>query len=396
MLLNRTTVRNVNQALKDVNIFDWEGDFKPMARHALKEILEANMEEEMCEYIGLSYYERGEDRLDYRNGSYIRHLVCEIGDLVLNVPRTRKGGFYPSVLDAYKRRHRTIDKVLLACFVLGLSTRKAAGVLTPMLGESISASTVSRIAKCLDKEVQKYHNRPLEDEYRFLFFDGVVLKHRGIAKLHRRPLLCAYGITYGGICEMIDFRSSHGESPDAWEGFLNDLYRRGLTGEHCELIITDGCKGLHNALELVYSHIERQHCWAHKVRNVLDKVKKRDHKVVKKALHKIQYSSCRKEAVKAYWRFAKKWRVTYPGAVKCLEKDIDNLLVFFSINNDVLWRKLRTTNVIERSFREVRRRTRPMGVFTNRYSVERIVFAVFHHLNVNWKNNPIKEFTHNS
>ena len=84
------------------------------------------MEKEMCDYIGLEAYERGGERSDYRNGSWTRHLLCEIGDLTLQVPRTRNKGFYPSVLDAYKRRHRSIDGVILACFVLGLSTRKAA------------------------------------------------------------------------------------------------------------------------------------------------------------------------------------------------------------------------------------------------------------------------------
>ena len=88
------------------------------------------------------------------------------------------------------------------------------------------------------------------------------------------------------------------------------------------------------------------------------------------------------------------WRSIYPNAVKCLETDIEDLLTFFHIKEDKLWSKIRTTNAIERAFREIRRRTRPIGVFTNRESVERIVFAVFHHLNVNWENNPLKEFTH--
>lgn len=396
MLLHTATVRNVNRALKEVNAFQWEGDFKPMARQALKEILEGRMEEEMCEYIGLAPYERGDERLDYRNGSYIRHLVCEIGDLVLEVPRSRRGGFYPSVLEAYKRRGKSIDEVILGCFVLGLSTRKAAEVLGPMIGERISGSTVSRIGKCLDKEVERYHNRPLKDKYRFLFFDGVVLKHKGIGKVHKRVLLCAYGITHDGRCEMIDFRCSYGESQSAWEGLLADLHRRGLIGDSCELIITDGGKGLHNALELVYPKIPRQRCWAHKTRNILDKVRKKDQALIKKYLHRIAYSRNRREATKAYWDFAKRWRAIYPRAVKCLEADIDDLMTFLDIKESILWSKIRTTNAIERAFREIRRRTRPMGVFTNKQSVERIVYAVFHHLNTKWENKPLKEFTHNS
>jgi len=391
-MLHRVTVRNVNRALKEVNCFQWEGDLKPLAKKALKEILEDWMEEELCDYIGVGAYERGDNRLDYRNGSYMRHLLCEIGDLTLCVPRTRNKGFYPSVLDAYKRRHRCIDEVILACFVLGLSTRKAAKVLGPMLGETISASTVSSIARCLDKEVERYHNRPLQDKYRFIFFDGVVLKNKGVAKVQRRPLLCAYGITPKGICEIIDFKSAQGESQEAWEGFLNDLYKRGITGANCELIITDGGKGLHTALEFVYPKIPRQRCWAHKVRNVLDKVRKKDWDLVKKTLQKVPYAKNRREAVNAYWSFANKWRVIYPNAVKCLETDIEDLLTFFNIKENILMSKIRTTNAIERAFREIKRRTRPIGVFTNRESVERIVFAVFHYLNVNWENHPLKKF----
>ena len=394
-MLHKATVRNVNRALKEVNCFQWEGEFKLKAKEALKKLMEDRMEEEIVQYIGVESYQRDDKRSDYRNGSWTRSLLSEIGDLTLQVPRTRNKGFYPSVLDAYKRRHRNIDKVILACFVLGLSTRKAAKVLAPIIGESISASTVSNIAKSLAQEVERYHNRPLQDKYRFLFFDGVVLKNKGAAKVQRRPLLCAYGITHEGICEMIDFHSSQGESREAWEGFLNDLYKRGIFGKNCELIITDGGKGLHSALEYVYPKILKQRCWAHKTRNILDKVKKKDWEIVKKTLRKIPYAKNRREATKAYWDFADKWRRNYPNAVKCLETDIEDLLTFFHIKEDRLWSKIRTTNAIERTFREVRRRTRPIGVFTNRESVERIVFAVFHHLNVNWENNPLKEFTDN-
>lgn len=229
-------------------------------------------------------------------------VLCEIGDLILEVTRTRNKGFFPSVLDAYKRRHKNIDQVILACFVLGLSTRKAAKVLAPMIGETISAGTVSRIAKSLDKEVERYHDRQLEDRYRFLFFDGVVLKNKGAAKgRNHLPLLCAYGITHKGVCEIIDFHSSQGESIEAWEGFLNDLYKRGIKGANCELIITDGGKGLHSALEYVYPKILKQRCWAHKTRNILDKVRKKDWDVVKKTLQRIPYAKNRREATKAYW-----------------------------------------------------------------------------------------------
>jgi putative transposase len=395
MLLKQATVRNVSRALKEINAFESEGDFKPKARQALKEIIEKRLEDEMTEYLGLSRYEHAADRPDYRNGKYIRHLLTEMGDIELLVPRSRKGKFPTKLFERYARRCRSVDKVLLACFCLGLSTRKAASVLAPVLEEKVSASTISRIARDLDKEVKLYHGREFEDRYQYLFFDGVVLKSKGAAKVQKKILLCAFGITVEGGQEMIDFYPAASESQACWEAFLRDLYQRGLKGNPCDLIATDGGTGLHAALQIVYPKVVVQRCWAHKTRNVLDKVKKKDQLAVKKALNRISHGAHHREATEAYWRLASRWRKTYPRAVACIEKDLDQLLSFFQIKNPDLWSRLRTTNLIERSFREVRRRTRPMGVMAHTQSVQRIVFAVFHHLNGNWSQRTLK-FTHNS
>jgi putative transposase len=395
MLLDQATPRNVTRALREVNGFEWEGDFKPMARQALKQLLEKRLEEEMAEYLGLSRYEHAADRHDYRNGHYVRHLLSEMGDIEVLVPRRRKGRFPTKLFERYARRCRSVDKVLLACFCLGLSTRKAASVLAPVLGERVSASTISRIARDLDQEVKRYPGRELEDRYRYLFFDGVVLKSKGALKVQKKILLCAFGITVDGCHEMIDFYPAASESGACWEAFLGELYQRGLKGSRCELMATDGGTGLHQALQIVYPQTLLQRCWAHKTRNVLDKVKKKDQPAVKKALNRISHAANHREASAAYWSFASQYRKAYPRAVACVEKDFDQLLSFFQIKNSQLWSRLRTTNLIERAFREVRRRTRPMGVMAHTQSLQRIVFAVFHHLNKNWTQQPLK-FTHKS
>jgi putative transposase len=395
MLLEQATQRNVSRALEEINGFQWEGDFKPMARQALKRLVEERLEEEMAEYLGLSRYEHAADRHDYRNGHYVRHLLSEMGDLELLVPRSRKGRFPSKLFERYARRCRSVDKVLLACFCLGLSTRKAAAVLAPVLGEKVSASTISRIARDLDQEVHLYHGRELGDKYQYLFFDGVVLKSKGALRVQKKILLCAFGITLEGRHEMIDFYPAASESGACWEAFLRNLYQRGLRGSPCELVITDGGTGLHGALQIVYPTIGLQRCWAHKARNVLDKVKKADQAAVKKALNRISHALNHREATEAYWRLASRWRKAYPRAVACLEKDFDQLLSFFQSKDSQLWSRLRTTNLIERAFREVRRRTRPMGVMAHTQSLQRIVFAVFHHLNQNWSQQPLK-FTHMS
>lgn len=395
MLLKQTTVRNVSRALREINAFETEGDFKPQARQALKQLLEKRLEEEMAEYLGVARYEHAAERHDYRNGHYVRHLLTEMGDLQLIVPRSRKGKFPSKLMGRYARRCRSVDQVLLACFCLGLSTRKAASVLAPMLGETVSASTISRMARDLDHQVQLYHNRELVDQYRYLFFDGVVLKSKGAVKVQKKILLCAFGITVEGRHEMIDFYPAASESAACWEAFLRDLYKRGLQGNPCQLVASDGGTGLHQALQIVYPKIELQRCWAHKTRNVLDKVKKIDQPAVKRALARISHAVNRREATQAYWRFSSRWAKPYPRALACLKKDFEQMLTFFKIKDSQMWSRLRTTNLIERAFREVRRRTRPMGVMAHTQSLQRIVFAVFHHLNKNWSEQPLK-FTHNS
>ncbi len=407
----KATVRNVNRALKEINAFEWEGDYRAEARNRLRELLEERMDEELEQYLGRGKHQRREegDREDYRNGFYLRHLLTEIGDLIIGIPRSRKG-FVSRVLEAYKRRSRSVDQLIMACFVLGMSTRKVSAALLSLLGERVSASTVSEVGKKLDQAVRQYHERELEDGYRFLFFDGVVLKQRGVAKVQKKIILCVYGITWEGKKEMIDFLLATSESQNAWEGFLRDLYERGLEGKRCEMITTDGGKGLQNALEVVYPRVPRQHCWAHKTRNVLNKVKRADQEKVKKDLHRVSHAKNRQAATQAYWSFCQKYRKTYPGAVRSLESEIDDLLSFYQVKLSAkekkglkakklqeaqmtLWRRIRTTNLIERAFREVKRRTRPMGVFGNGDSMERILYAVFFHLNSKGQEIPSLLFT---
>lgn len=390
-----STNNYIKHAFREMKGFDWEGDFRATARLALKMILEDRLQAEISELLEVEPYGRALKRNGYRNGSYVRHLLTEMGDLELRVPRIRQGGMRFEVFEQYSRRCKSIDQAILGCFVLGHSTRKVGAALAPMLGEKVSSSTVSRISQCLDQAVLEYHRRPLADCYRFLFFDGIVLKKRGGGSNRRRVFLCAYGISHEGKAEMIDFIQAHGESQTAWEAFLNDLYSRGLLGKKTELIITDGGKGLHGALEVIYPRILKQRCWAHKARNVLDKVKKQDQAKIKKMMNRIWGAKNRRQATQAYWKLTRQWRELYPEAIRCLERDLDDLLSFYAIAQREWHSKIRTTNPIERCFREVKRRTRPMGVFTNRESMDRIVFAIFHHLNNQWKMKPLKLFTQN-
>jgi len=364
---------NVRKAVREVKSFEWEGDYRPAARQAIKEMLEGAMRiavgahlEEMAA-AGIA---------DRRNGFYPRHILTEVGDVTVAVARTRTYNA-KGVLARYRRRPAAVDQAILDCFVLGASTRKVGQILCPLLGERVSAATVSQVAKQLDVHVVAYHRRPLARRYRFLFFDGVVLKRKSGAGAQKRVVLVALGITSEGRKEVIDFYLAPGESQSAWEAFLHDLYQRGLTGEGVELIATDGGTGLLAALPLVYPRVPVQRCWAHKTRNVTAKVRQKDREAVKRALRRISHAPHERAARQAMAAFARQWQDAYPHAVVCLTKDAESLLELYRVQPPTCWPTIRTTNAIERRFVEVRRRTRPMGVFADRTSIERILFAVF-------------------
>jgi transposase-like protein len=230
----------------------------------------------------------------------------------------------------------------------------------PVLGEAVSATTVSRVSRILDASVAAFHRRPIRRTYQFLFLDGVVLKRRtGIGSV-KRVVLVALGMTKDGKKEVVDFTIAHGESQAAWDAFLSDLYRRGLRTNGLEMIVTDGGKGLLAALPFVYPGIPTQRCWAHKTRNVLNHVRKADHEDVKKDLAAISHAKGLQKAQAALKRFAHTWGILYPKALASLKESEEELLAFFTIKDLTLWSKIRTTNLIERRFRELRRRTRAL------------------------------------
>jgi putative transposase len=371
---------------------DWDEGYRPIGRQALEKIIEAQMAAAVERYLQQL---EADDVADRRNGTYRRHLLTELGDIELSVPRTRR--YSPvEVIRAYARRTREIDRVILAGFVLGLSTRKVGETLLALLGREVSATTVSQVAKTLDAAVAAFHRRPLANRYQALMLDGVVLARKTGAGALRRPVLVALGLRPDGKKEIIDFRLAGSESALEWERFLSDLYRRGLTGEGLDMICVDGGKGLLKALPIVLPQIPVQRCWAHKIRNVLDKVRKADQPKVKRALHKIMHAANVPQARSAARRLADRFEAKYPAAVACLRDDLDELLTCWRYKTDDQRRAVRTTNAIERRFREVRRRTRPMGTFQDRTSMDRILFAVFTHENKSQGVSTLFLMTHNN
>lgn len=338
-------------------------------------------------------YERSPERTDAGNGFYERDFVTRLGTVGVCVARARQRAFLPAGLARFERRAAEVMVLIREAFLRGLSTRAVGRIVALITEEPVSAQTVSRVTRELDQAVAQFHQAPLTDAWWYLFLDGVSLRVRRPSGRKRVQLLGAYGVRADGTRHRLGFTRSTGESQAAWDGLVHDLYRRGLRGRQLQLIVTDGCAGLAAVLQTVYPRVGHQRCWVHTLRNLLGAARRRDHAAMKADVQTIYQAVSQSEAEHRAQAFARRWRDAYPSLVTRLLRELPELLAFFQCPR-ALWRKLRTTNVIERCFVDVRRRTRPMGCFVNMQSGERIIFSIFNRFNLEWRPRTLRQFTH--
>jgi putative transposase len=364
----------------------------------IKGFIENLLTEEVTARVGAGRYERSSKRQGYRNGHYLRDLLTRFGPIEdIRVPRLDQGGLEFTVLNRYEHRRRDVDAAIGRLFLNGVSTRKLKGLARELFGKEVSAQTVSSTLACLDQELEGYRSKPLADTVEFLFLDGISQKVREIG-IEKKVVLCALGIHRQEPGEdqprkeLLSFQLTEVEDTEAWRGFLADLKGRGLLGKNLKLIITDGNPGLLKALKGIYPFIKGQRCIAHKMRNVAVKIRKANQAHCLKEAKFIFAAENRKEALKRFKTWEARWLVEEERAVQCMKKDLFNCLHFYDFPPE-LWKSIRTTNILERAFREVRRRTRPMNnFFTNEASSDRIMYGISQMLNKNWRGktlNPI-------
>ena len=364
-------------------------DVQEASLKVVKASLEAALEARRDALVGAQRHERDEERDDYRNGYYVRkRFETAIGRVErMRIPRCRKRSLVRELQEQLKRSRGAFEEQVVEMFLKGLSVRSIGPILDGLLGLPISPGQVSRLASQWDHLVRQFHERPLEDRYVYLFFDGIHLKRRSPPRLFRKlpertrkVVLVAYGITVEGVKELIGYRLENSEGEAGWRRLLGSLRRRGLTGQSVELVVTDGGSGLLAALDDFYPESHRQRCWFHKMSNVLTKLKKAHLAECLKGLRKVYLAKDRAAAEQVYQAWARQWARKEPTAVRCVEKDLDSLLAFFEMPKRH-WKMLRTTNAIERCFREVRRRTRSIGCFVNDKSLDRMIYGLFRFMN---------------
>lgn len=395
-----------NDGIRKVNLWslvkaeDFFEDVQGAALKVTKEMMEGALERMRDETIEAGRHERTEGRKDYRNGYYVRKwFETAIGVIRdLRVPRCRKRRLVRELRELMAQAKGAVEEKVVEMFLRGVSTRNVGELLDGLLGISVSSGRVSQLARRLDGEVRRFHERALGEEYKYLFLDGVHLKSRSAPRLfqkmsraRRRVVLVAYGVTFGGVKELIGFRLERSETAAGWRRFLLGLHRRGLASEKVELVVTDGGKGLLEAIDDCFPEAKHQRCWFHKMSNVVQKVRVRNQAACLRGLRKVYQAESRRAAERAYGAWARRWVKEEPEAVRCVEKDLDALLVFIEFPKEH-WKMIRTTNGIERCFREVRRRTRSIGCFINEASLERIIYGLFRFMNEKRAGKMCKEF----
>ncbi len=394
--------RKVNLWSLAVSPAEFLEDVQKSSLKVAKAFLEAGLEAKRDALVGVDRHERSEGRADYRNGFYVRKsLQTAIGRILkLKIPRCRKRSLIRALEGQLRRTRGAFEGKVVEMFLKGLSVRSIGPVLDGLLGLPVSPGQVSRLARQWDRQVEQFHQSPLEDRYRYLFFDGIHLKRRSLPRLFKtmaqarhQVVLVGYGITDEGIKELIGFRLESSESEAGWRRFLGSLRRRGLTGNSVRLVVTDGGRGLLSALDDFYPDSQRQRCWFHKMSNVLSKLRKASQPSCLKALRRVYLAKSRAAAEKLFQAWALEWKDREPSAVRCVESDLESLLGFYAMPH-AHWRMLRTTNAIERCFREVRRRTRSIGCFVNDASLQRMIYGLFRFLNERRAAKVCKEFAH--
>lgn len=334
-----------------------------LTRIGARMMLQSALEEEVTAYLQRDYYERIATARGSRSGSKPRSIKIGSGDIELRMPQVRNAGgpFHSLMLPPRVTQMEEVQEIIPLLYMNGLSTRKVKKAVGKLLGKKgLSHQNVMRISGKIVEEFKTWKKRDLSElGVVYLILDGVRLGVRA-GTTEKEAVLVAWAFLEDGSRELIGVSLGNRESYGSWKGFLENLVQRGLNEPM--LTITDGCTGLIKAVEEVFPESDKQRCTKHRTENVLDKVLKKDRAEVKESVRKVFYASTYEHAKEAIELFKKDWSKKYPAAVECLMEDMESCLTYYKYPYQH-WRRIRTTNVVERGFREVKRRTKGIGRF---------------------------------
>jgi transposase-like protein len=334
------------------------------------------MQFEAMEQIDAEPYQRIGSRKAHRNGYKERSLKTRVGELRLKKPQFREIPFQTKVFDRYSRVEKALINAIVESYLQGVSTRRIQDIVSRLGIEELSASSVSRIAKELDEKVEEFLKRPIEHPIHYLFVDASYFKVRTDSRYFTKAFLVVMGIRDDGYREILGAKIADGEDELFWSGLFQDLADRGLSG--VKLVISDGHKGIQKAVEKSFLGASWQMCHVHLVRAVLRNVAKKYHKEI---ADKIKIAL--EDETKTQELILELEGRGYSKAADTFEHFRFSLWNYRSFSREH-WRRIRTTNGLERINKELKRRTRVVGAFPSDRSFMRLGVSILIDINEEW------------
>lgn len=342
-------------------------------------VLDFLMEAEVTQKIGADPHERSEERTGYRNGHRERRWDTRLGTLSLKVPKVREGGYVPSFIEHRKRSEQALISVIQEAVVQGVSTRKIETVLAEFGIAGVSAGQVSQLCTALDEKVRQFRERPLE-ESRYVWVDALYEKVREDDRVESMAVVIATGVNAQGRREVLGFDVIPTETEEGWAQFFKSLKERGLSG--VRLVISDAHGGLKNAARKVLK-AEWQRCKVHFYRNVLSQVPKRSQAEVSEAMKAVFVQRDEKSAKGKAAELVRQFQGRFAKAMDVFEAGVDDVLSYlhYPAGHRI---RISSTNPLERLNREIRRRTRVVGIFPHRGACLRLIGMLLVEMHEDW------------
>jgi putative transposase len=342
-------------------------------------VLDFLMEAEVTQKVGADPHERSDERTGYRNGHRDRRWDTRLGTLSLKIPKVREGGYVPSFIEHRKRSEQALISVIQEAVVQGVSTRKIEVVLAEFGIAGVSAGQVSQLCTALDEKVRQFRERPL-GESRYVWVDALYEKVREDDRVESMAVVIATGVNPQGRREVLGFDVIPTETDEGWTQFFKSLKERGLSG--VQLVISDAHGGLKSAARKVLK-AEWQRCKVHFYRNVLSQLPKRSQTEVSEAMKAVFVQRDEKSAKTKASDLVKQFQSRFSKAMDVFEAGIDDVLSYlhYPAGHRV---RISSTNPLERLNREIRRRTRVVGIFPHRGACVRLIGMLLVEIHEDW------------
>jgi len=364
-----------------------DADFLRQGVELLSQLL---MEAEVEHQVGAKKHERTEKRSNYRNGYRQRSWETRVGEIELAIPKLRQGSYYPSLLEPRRLAEKALLAVVQEAYLKGVSTRKVDDLLKALGLTGIDKSKVSRICKELDQNVEQFRQRQLQESYPYVWLDALYLKVRQNHRVVSLAMVVAVGVDEEGERHLLGFDLGGSEDEAFWLAFLRSLVKRGL--KRVQLVISDAHEGLKKALSQVFAGASWQRCRVHFMRNLLARIPHRDKQAVADAARLIFEQPNRQSAVNQLRGLVEKMAPVYPKAAALLLEAEPDILAYKTFPKEH-WRRIHSTNLLERLNREIKRRTKVVGVFPDQLAVFRLVGTLLHEIDDDWRASQRKYFS---